>query len=69
MKLRRRKFLHLAAGAAALPVMSRIAKAQAYPMRDYARQLAWEGLHRQARRNDGGGGWLREIAKDSEIMR
>src|SRR5262245_53769460 len=33
MKLPRRKFLHLAAGAAALPAVSRIAWAQAYPMR------------------------------------
>jgi len=33
MKLPRRKFLHLAAGAAALPVVSRIAWAQAYPTR------------------------------------
>jgi tripartite-type tricarboxylate transporter receptor subunit TctC len=34
MKLpHRRKFLHLAAGAAALPVVSRIARAQAYPTR------------------------------------
>ena len=34
MKLHhRRQFLHLAAGAAALPVMSRIARAQAYPSR------------------------------------
>jgi tripartite-type tricarboxylate transporter receptor subunit TctC len=33
MKLPRRKFLHLAAGAAALPGMSRIAAAQAYPTR------------------------------------
>ena len=33
MKLPRRKFLHLAAGAAALPVTSRIAWAQAYPTR------------------------------------
>ena len=33
MKLPRRRFLHLAAGAAALPVVSRIAKAQAYPTR------------------------------------
>lgn len=33
MKLRRRKFLHLAAGAAALPAMSRIAGAQSYPTR------------------------------------
>src|SRR5262245_26545310 len=31
MKLRRRRFLHLAAGAAALPAVSRIARAQAYP--------------------------------------
>jgi len=33
VKLLRRKFLHLAAGAAALPAMSRIARAQAYPSR------------------------------------
>jgi tripartite-type tricarboxylate transporter receptor subunit TctC len=33
MKILRRRFLHLAAGAAALPAMSRIAKAQAYPSR------------------------------------
>jgi len=33
MKLPRRKFLRLAAGAAALPAVSRIAKAQAYPAR------------------------------------
>jgi len=33
MKLPRRKFLRLAAGAAALPAMSRVARAQAYPMR------------------------------------
>jgi tripartite-type tricarboxylate transporter receptor subunit TctC len=33
MKLPRRKFLHLAAGAVALPVVSRIAMAQAYPSR------------------------------------
>src|SRR5262245_31862214 len=33
MKLPRRNFLHLAAGAAALPVVSRIARAQAYPSR------------------------------------
>jgi tripartite-type tricarboxylate transporter receptor subunit TctC len=31
MKLPRRKFLHLAAGAAALPTVSRFAWAQAYP--------------------------------------
>jgi len=33
MKLPRRNFLHLAAGAAALPTVSRIARAQAYPSR------------------------------------
>jgi tripartite-type tricarboxylate transporter receptor subunit TctC len=33
MKLPRRRFLHLAAGAAALPAMSRLAWAQAYPSR------------------------------------
>jgi tripartite-type tricarboxylate transporter receptor subunit TctC len=33
MKLPRRKFLHLAAGAAGLPAVSRIAQAQAYPSR------------------------------------
>src|SRR5262245_11759506 len=33
MKLPRRKFLHLAVGAAALPAVSRIASAQAYPAR------------------------------------
>src|SRR5215467_13188892 len=33
MKLPRRTFLHLAAGAAALPAMSRNAGAQAYPTR------------------------------------
>src|SRR5262245_35936492 len=33
MKLPRRQFLHLAASAAALPAVSRIARAQAYPTR------------------------------------
>jgi tripartite-type tricarboxylate transporter receptor subunit TctC len=33
MKLPRRQFLHLAAGAATLPTVSRMAKAQAYPSR------------------------------------
>jgi tripartite-type tricarboxylate transporter receptor subunit TctC len=37
MKLPRRRFLHLAAGAAALPAVSRIARAQAYP----SRPLRW----------------------------
>ena len=33
MKLPRRKFLHLAAGAAALPALSRVVRAQSYPTR------------------------------------
>jgi tripartite-type tricarboxylate transporter receptor subunit TctC len=33
MKLPRRQFLHMAAGAAALPALSRVARAQAYPSR------------------------------------
>jgi tripartite-type tricarboxylate transporter receptor subunit TctC len=33
MKLPRRQFLHLAAGAAASPAVSRIARAQGYPTR------------------------------------
>jgi hypothetical protein len=33
MRLPRRDFLHLAAGAAALPAVSRVARAQAYPTR------------------------------------
>jgi hypothetical protein len=33
MNLPRRRFLHLAAGAAAPPAVSRIARAQAYPTR------------------------------------
>jgi tripartite-type tricarboxylate transporter receptor subunit TctC len=33
MTLARRKFLHLAAGAAAMPVVSRVATAQTYPSR------------------------------------
>ena len=33
MKIPRRRFLHLAAGAAALPAVSRIARAQTYPTR------------------------------------
>ena len=33
MKLARRRFLHLAAGAAALPALSRAATAQSYPAR------------------------------------
>jgi hypothetical protein len=37
MKLPRRNFLHLAAGAAALPTLSRIARGQSYPNRPVSR--------------------------------
>jgi hypothetical protein len=39
MKLPRRNFLRLAAGAAALPAISRIARAQAYPTRPV--RISW----------------------------
>ena len=41
MKLPRRKFLHLAAGAAALPAISRIARAQVYPTRPVRLIVGW----------------------------
>src|SRR5215470_20178652 len=41
MKLPRRKFLHLAAGAAALPAISRIARAQPYPWRPVRIIVGW----------------------------
>ena len=41
MKSSRRKFLHLAAGAAALPALSRIAKAQTYPARSVRIVVGW----------------------------
>jgi tripartite-type tricarboxylate transporter receptor subunit TctC len=41
MKLPRRQFLHLAAGAAALPAVSRIAKAQIYPTRPITMVVAY----------------------------
>ncbi len=41
MKLPRRRFLHLAAGAAALPVISRSARAQAYPSRPITAVVAF----------------------------
>jgi tripartite-type tricarboxylate transporter receptor subunit TctC len=41
MKLPRRTFLHLAAGAAALPAMARVARAQAYPMRPVRIIVGW----------------------------
>ena len=55
MKLPRRQFLHLAAGAAALPVVSRIAWAQAYPSRPVRidRRLCRRRLDRHRRAPDG----------------
>ena len=41
MKLPRRKFLHLAAGAVALPVVSRVASAQAWPTRPVTLIVPW----------------------------
>ena len=50
MTIARRKFLHLAAGAAALPVVSRIAWAQAYPARPVR---IWSALPRRRERHYG----------------
>src|SRR5512132_1945106 len=41
MKLPRRTFLHLATGAAVLPALSRIARAQAYPTRPVRIIVGW----------------------------
>jgi tripartite-type tricarboxylate transporter receptor subunit TctC len=41
MKFSRRNFLHLATGAAALPALSRIAKAQTYPTRPVRIVVGW----------------------------
>ena len=41
MRLPRRQFLHLAAGAAALPVMTSIAAAQAYPSKSIRWIIGW----------------------------
>ena len=52
MKLPRRRFLHLAAGAAALPAVSRLAWAQAYPSRPVRSIVGFPGgrqrRHRRA---------------------
>ena len=55
MKLPRRQFLHLAAGAAALPAVSRIAWAQAYPTRPVRidRRLCRRRRDRHPRAPDG----------------
>jgi tripartite-type tricarboxylate transporter receptor subunit TctC len=41
LKTSRRKFLHLGAGAAAMPAMSRIARAQTYPTRPVRIVVGW----------------------------
>jgi hypothetical protein len=41
MKLARRKFLRLAAGAVALPTVSRVATAQTYPAHRYGLYLVY----------------------------
>ena len=41
MRLPRRKFLHLAAGATVLPAVSRIARAQTYPTRPVTLIVPW----------------------------
>ena len=60
MKLPRRKFLHLAAGAAVLPAVSRVARAQAYPSRPVRidRRLYRRAAHRHLARLIGQ--WLSE---------
>jgi hypothetical protein len=47
MKLPRRQFLHLAAGAAALPAISRVAWAQAYPTRPVRLIVGWPPRRRR----------------------
>jgi hypothetical protein len=54
MKLPRRKFLHLAAGAASLPALSRMAGAQAYPTRPIKLIVRISG--RWSSRHDGADG-------------
>jgi tripartite-type tricarboxylate transporter receptor subunit TctC len=45
MKLPRRTFLNLAAGAAALPAVSRIASAQTYPTRPARIVVGWKNAY------------------------
>jgi len=44
MAIHRRQFLHLAAGAAALPALPHIARAQTYPTRPITNRLAEQAL-------------------------
>jgi hypothetical protein len=43
MKFPRRQFLHLAAGAALLPAVSRTARAQSYPTRPFRLIIGYRG--------------------------
>ena len=54
MKLPRRQFLNLAAGAAALPTMSRIARVQSYPTRPITMVVPFPA----GGPTRGGGSWL-----------
>jgi hypothetical protein len=53
MNLLRRQFLHLAAGAAALPAMPRIARAQPYPSRPVRIIIPFPAGHRHHRATHG----------------
>ena len=75
MKLPRRQFLHLAAGAAALPAVSRIARAQTYPTRpitmnvpyaaggplDVMARVVADGLGRALGQTTAGSNWCLEL--------
>ena len=57
MKLLHREFLHLAAGAAALPAVSRFAWAQAYPARPITIIVPFPKRRRYARSPGAGMSW------------
>jgi tripartite-type tricarboxylate transporter receptor subunit TctC len=69
MKLPRRKFFHLAAAAAALPAVSRLARAQDYPTRPVRWIVGFApggGVDIMARLI---GQWLSEVVKNSSATR
>jgi hypothetical protein len=61
MKLPRRNFLHLAASATALPAVSRIAWAQAYPTRSSQETAVLRVSIQPRGQNLSGGQWRRAI--------